>query len=84
MSGLIYFDLTENEHSVSMNEEMQLSAFVEDPSIPSFSRSTMMTALSHGRITGSEGSAGLIANIRVDVNDDPLDYCSAMLQDHIN
>ena len=43
-----------------------------------------MTAPSHGRITGSEGSAGSVANIRVDVNSDPLDYCSAMLQDHTN
>ena len=44
----------------------------------------MLTALSHGRITGSKDSAGSVANIRVDVNDDLLDYYLAMLQDHIN
>ena len=44
----------------------------------------MLTALSHGRITGFEGGAELEANIRVDVNGDPLDFCSAMLQDHTN
>ena len=82
--GLTYFDLTENEHSVSMNKDLQISIFIEDPFIPSFSRSIIMTALSHERIMSSEGSAESIINIWMDVNSDSLDYYSAMLQNHIN
>jgi hypothetical protein len=43
----------------------------------------MMIAPSHGR-KGPGGGAGFRANIRVDLNGDPLDFCSAMEQDYTN
>jgi Reverse transcriptase (RNA-dependent DNA polymerase) len=43
----------------------------------------MLIALSHGR-KGPSGGAGSQANIRVDINDNPLDFRSAMEQDHTN
>jgi hypothetical protein len=46
----------------------------------------MLIALSHGRRAespkGSNGGAGSQANIRADINDDPLVLRSAMEQDH--
>ena len=83
MSGLIYFNLTKNEHSINMNEKMQLSIFI-DPFIFIFSRPTIIIAPSHGRITGSKDSAGLVANIQMNVNNNLLNYYSVILQDHIN
>ena len=43
----------------------------------------MLTAQSHGR-KGSGGGAGSKANIRVDVNGDPLEFRSAAEQDYTN
>jgi hypothetical protein len=43
----------------------------------------MLTALSHGR-KGSNGGAGSQANIRADINDDPLVLRSAMEQGYTN
>ena len=77
-SGLIYLDLAENE---------LLTRMIRDTLMPNFSWPTvLMTAQSHGR-KGSEGGAGLPggqANIQVDVNGDPLDFCSAMKQNYTN
>ena len=84
MSGLIYFDLTENEHLVSINKDLQILTFIRDLSILSFLRLIMLMTLFHGRIMGSEDSAGSIANIWMNINSDSLDYYSIMLQDHIN
>ena len=84
MSGLTYFDLVEDEHSASMNDEMIFS--MKDTSILS-PWPTVLTILSHGE-KGSGGGAGLSmmrpAKIRMNINSDPLDFRSAMRQDYIN
>jgi hypothetical protein len=77
VSGLTYFDLVEDELSASM---------IRDTLILKFSSATvLLTAQSHGR-KDSGGGAGsrVAANIRVNVNGDPLDFRSAMEQDYIN
>ena len=78
VSGLTYFDLTENERLVNINKEIQLLIFI-DLFILIFLRLIMMTASSHKKITGSEDSAGLVANIWMNVNSNSLDYCLVML-----
>ena len=55
--------------------------------IPSFLRPTIIIAHLYGKTIGLDGNnnAGLgEANIRVDINDNPLDYLSAMRQIYIN
>src|ERR1700722_7851089 len=82
VAGLTYLDLVEDELSISKpNEEMILSNFIRDPPIPNSSWPTVMIAQSHGR-KGPGGGAGSKANIRVDMNGDPLDFRSAMEQSY--
>ena len=84
VSGLTYFNLTENEHSVSMNEDLQISTFIKDLFILNFFKLIMLTILFYKKITGSKDNTRLIANIQININSNLLNYCSAMLQDHIN
>jgi Reverse transcriptase (RNA-dependent DNA polymerase)/Integrase core domain len=82
-SRLAYDDIAWGELPTSMNLELPYSSFLRDTPIPNSSRPTMLIALSHGR-KGSGGGAGSPANIRVDINGDPLDFRSAMKQNHTN
>ena len=83
ISGLTYIDLIRNEPLVSTSLEVIPSSFLRDKPIPMSSWPTMAVAQPHRR-KGSGGGAGWGANIRVDTNGDPLDFCSAMEQDYVN
>lgn len=83
MSGLTYFDLIGDELPISMSDKVSPFLIPKRPTHTQSSRPTMLIALSHGR-KGSNGGAGSPANIRADINDDPLVLRSAMEQDYTN
>jgi Reverse transcriptase (RNA-dependent DNA polymerase)/Integrase core domain len=81
VSGLTYADLAEDELSTRDTYFWEIG----DKPIPTSSCATTMVAQPRRKITGPGGyGAGLVANIRVDVNGDPLDFSSAMRQNYTN